>query len=186
VKRAARQITIHSIDVLEAALPDIRFRVSCSSGTYIRTLAHDVGEKLQCGAHLTALMRTRIGIFSLEDAHSLEQLTRHTNPAMFAATLIPMDRALAMFPAVTLNAEQSQKITHGMRLELPVNADDTPVITEYKTVQTPHAGQICRLYTEGGIFLGLGQWIHVGKETPLQWILQPRKVLVNPFSTEKP
>lgn len=186
VKRAARPVTIHSIDILETALPDIRFRVSCSSGTYIRTLAHDVGESLQCGAHLTALTRTRIGKFPLHDAVSLEELTRYTELAEFAAALMPIDRALTMFPAVTLANDLSQKFTHGMRIGFPANADNGLAVAGCQTSETLRAGQTCRLYSEEGIFLGLGQWAFGDPNIHSQWLLRPRKVLVHPLSSEKP
>lgn len=66
------QITIHEMELLQCALPDIRVRVRCSKGTYIRSLARDLGEALDSGAHLTALQRTRSGGFKIEAAHNLD------------------------------------------------------------------------------------------------------------------
>ncbi len=72
VEIASRKTTIHEFEITRIALPEIDFRVVCSKGTYIRSLAHDFGQALHSGAHLTALRRTKIGTFSVEDAISPE------------------------------------------------------------------------------------------------------------------
>jgi tRNA pseudouridine55 synthase len=69
-----RQVNIREFEITRIALPEMDFRISCSKGTYIRALARDFGQQLQSGAHLTALCRTRIGDFRLEEAYSLESL----------------------------------------------------------------------------------------------------------------
>lgn len=69
-----KQVTISELVVLDYSWPNLTFQVSCSSGTYIRALAHDIGQKLGCGAYLTALRRTRIGSYSIDQAKTLEQL----------------------------------------------------------------------------------------------------------------
>ena len=71
-----RQITISAFQILEVKLPEVRFRISCSKGTYIRALARDLGKALNTGAHLTALCRTRIGPYYLSDAYDVEELKR--------------------------------------------------------------------------------------------------------------
>lgn len=74
VERRPQAIEIKDIEVLEVAKPDIRFKVVCTKGTYIRTLCHDIGEKLGCGAHMSALRRMRSGRFHIKDAVKLEEL----------------------------------------------------------------------------------------------------------------
>ena len=74
VKLDARPVNIREFEITRIALPDVDFRISCSKGTYIRSLARDFGEALNSGAHLTSLRRTRIGDFKLSDAHELEGL----------------------------------------------------------------------------------------------------------------
>jgi tRNA pseudouridine55 synthase len=177
VERTARQITIHSIDILEAALPDIRFRVSCSSGTYIRTLAHDVGERLQCGAHLTALTRTRSGAFSLEDTYALDRLAAITDPGELAHLLIPPDRALSFFPDVTLEQALAENLTHGGCLVYS-GAHKKGI----RCLVVPQAGQLCRLYSERGLFLGIGQWTRNDTSEQPVWTLRPRKILTQDHS----
>jgi len=72
VKLEPRPVTIHTFEVTEIKMPVIYFRVVCSTGTYIRSLAHDVGVALGCGAYLSSLCRTRIGNFSVNDAMTIE------------------------------------------------------------------------------------------------------------------
>lgn len=74
VERAARPVTIHGIEILSVELPRVRMRVSCSKGTYIRTLCEDIGEKLGCGACMESLLRTRVGSFALSDALTLAEI----------------------------------------------------------------------------------------------------------------
>lgn len=76
VERRSRTIEIKEIELLEIRRPDVRFRVVCSKGTYIRTLCHDIGEGLGCGAHMEQLRRIRSGRFHIDDAVSLEDLRK--------------------------------------------------------------------------------------------------------------
>jgi tRNA pseudouridine55 synthase len=75
----AKKIIIQSFDLTHINLPDVDFRITCSKGTYIRSIAHDFGEKLNAGAHLTTLRRTKIGEFSVENAHSIESFIELMN-----------------------------------------------------------------------------------------------------------
>ncbi len=78
IELEAREVEISQLELLDFQPPEVKFRVVCSKGTYIRSLANDIGEMLGCGAHLNALIRTRIGRFLLDDAFSIEELTRRT------------------------------------------------------------------------------------------------------------
>ena len=117
VERAARAVTIHEIEVLSCAVPEVTLRVLCSKGTYIRTLAEDIGRHLGCGAHLTALRRTRVGALSLDGALTLEQLGE-CDDAVRPAQLAPVDRLLATLPEIRLDAEGARRFGHGQRLAL--------------------------------------------------------------------
>jgi len=75
----AKKVIIQSFDLIHINLPDVDFRITCSKGTYIRSIAHDFGEKLNAGAHLTALRRTKIGEFSVENAYSIESIVALIN-----------------------------------------------------------------------------------------------------------
>ncbi|WP_104654993.1 tRNA pseudouridine(55) synthase TruB [Ralstonia insidiosa] len=121
VERAARRVTIRSIDVLatdlESAAPTITLRVACSKGTYIRTLGEDIGEVLGCGAHLIALRRTQVGNLKLEAAVTLEAVEAAPEEQR-AALLAPVDALLQTLPRVELDAEDSRRFLHGQRLAL--------------------------------------------------------------------
>ena len=117
VERAARAVTIHEIEILSCAIPEVTLRVLCSKGTYIRTLAEDIGRHLGCGAHLTALRRTRVGVLSLADALTLEQLG-DADDAVRPGLLAPVDRLLGTLPEVRLETEGARRFGHGQRLAL--------------------------------------------------------------------
>ncbi len=89
IEREPRFIRVSSYELLRCELPVLDVRVKCSKGTYVRTLAHDLGEKIGCGAHLSALRRTASDRFSIEDAHPLVELEEMT-PEELAEALIPI------------------------------------------------------------------------------------------------
>ncbi len=97
VEREPRRIRILEMDVLKVELPRVQFRVVCSKGTYVRTLAADMGEKLGCGAHQAELLRTRSGTFRLEDSMLLEELGRLGDPA---SRLVSVSDALSHLPLI--------------------------------------------------------------------------------------
>lgn len=117
VERAGRQVTIHALDLLACALPDVTFRVMCSKGTYVRTLAEDIGEALGCGAHLVALRRTGVGALTLEHAVTLDALSDATGSER-DGWLQPVDALLSTFPLVRLNEDDTRRFLHGQRLKL--------------------------------------------------------------------
>ena len=88
VERRSRRVFIESIELLSCNIPEVRFRVVCSKGTYIRVLAADIGSALGCGAHLSDLTRTRSGVFKIEGAHTLDSLKRTPEFAREAVTPI--------------------------------------------------------------------------------------------------
>ncbi|MCS7055054.1 MAG: tRNA pseudouridine(55) synthase TruB [Thermoflexales bacterium] len=99
----------------DAAAPTgyLRIAVRCSAGTYIRALARDIGEALGCGGHLVALRRTQAGRFTLADAVTLDQIEAATRGGAAAALLLPMDRAVADWPAVNLSDDQARRLRMG-------------------------------------------------------------------------
>lgn len=112
VERKPRRVTIHSLEALNFNAPHLALKVTCSKGTYIRSLAMDIGERLGCGAHLSGLRRESSGPFSLTDAVPLDQLME-MEAAEARALLLPPDAALAAFPRVTLDATDATDIGHG-------------------------------------------------------------------------
>lgn len=130
LERAPRRVTIRSIDLIDfgpaagigAGEPGSMravLRVACSKGTYIRTLAEDIGRVLGCGAHLSALRRERVGALALGGSVSLERLEAMT-PEERLACLAPIDSLLAALPLVRLDDEHARRFLHGQRLRLPL------------------------------------------------------------------
>ena len=121
VERPARDVVIHDLELLDMALtgeaPYLKLRVHCSKGTYIRSLAMDIGAALGCGAHLTALRRTGIGRFTLQGAVSLAALEA-TAEAVREALLAPVDALVAEFPRLDLDQAGAIALLQGRVLEL--------------------------------------------------------------------
>ncbi|MBY4898077.1 tRNA pseudouridine(55) synthase TruB [Cupriavidus sp. AU9028] len=118
VERAARRVTIHAIALLASELPQapcFTIRVTCSKGTYIRTLAEDIGEALGCGAHLTALRRTGVGDLTLAGAVTLEQLGEHDDAGR-PGLLAPVDALLQRCVPVTLDGDAARRFLQGQRI----------------------------------------------------------------------
>jgi tRNA pseudouridine55 synthase len=111
-----RKINVYSLDLLEWALPEVVIDVFCSSGTYVRSLAHDLGEALGVGAHLVGLRRTKSGRFTLRDAVSLRRLRESFDIGDWYQYLIPAAEALSDWPLVELDEEEVEKIRHGHRI----------------------------------------------------------------------
>lgn len=116
VELKARPVTVHELVVHDVALPDVRISLRCSSGTYVRAIARDLGAALGVGGHLTALRRTAVGPFDLAAARTLEQLTDDFGVVPIA------DAARASFPVVDLDDEQAAHVRFGRGLDLALPA----------------------------------------------------------------
>lgn len=120
VERPARTVTVHALDVarFDAAAWEATLEVRCSSGTYVRTLAADIGERLGCGAHLRALRRTAVGSLGEADAVTVAQLEGMDPPALRAA-ILPMEAALRDYESVTVSGDELRAVGHGRSLGDP-------------------------------------------------------------------
>ncbi len=116
VDLAPRVINVYSLEVLEWAPPEAVVDVYCSSGTYVRSLANDLGKALGSGAHLMGLRRTKSGRFTLRDAVPLRRLQEAFDAGNWYRFLIPAAEALADWPMVELDADQVELIRHGHRV----------------------------------------------------------------------
>jgi tRNA pseudouridine55 synthase len=116
VELAPRKINVYNLELLEWASPEAVIDVYCSSGTYVRSLAHDVGEDLGCGSHLIGLRRTKSGRFSLRDAVPLSKLRDAFDKGNWYQYLIPAAEALSEWPAVELTSQEVDAIRHGNRI----------------------------------------------------------------------
>lgn len=141
VERPARPVIIHALELLEQNQDQhtLRLRVHCSKGTYIRSLARDIGDMLGCGAHLAGLRRTSSAPFDIRDAVELEVLESITREEA-RALLISPDYALQHLPAVELDEQQARRLAHGQRLA---------------GLRASHCGQV-RVYGPA-TFLGVGE-----------------------------
>jgi tRNA pseudouridine55 synthase len=117
VEAPEREVSVHRLEILDWTPPDLRIRVACSAGTYIRVIAHELGARAGCGAHLTALRRLRSGPFTLEQALPLEAL--EDNPALLEERLLPMESLLPEFPACRCEPGQLARILNGNEIAFP-------------------------------------------------------------------
>ncbi len=116
VERPARRVEIKGIDILSLDLPEARIRVRCSKGTYIRTLCHDIGEKLGCGAVMTYLKRIRSGDFTVEDAYTLDQLAGLAAEDRIQEVIRDIDTMFLHLPMIAVPEEQHSLLQNGNRI----------------------------------------------------------------------
>jgi len=154
VKRAARDITIHAIDIDDFEGDVAKITVSCSKGTYIRTLAEDIGEALGCGSHLIGLRRTKTDIFNIDNTHSLAGL-QEMDASQQNALLLGIDQCVTALPAIEINALQVEKIQQGQNIEYT------------EQVQA----SVVKMYDEDGRFIGLA-------EPKAPDVLKPKRLVV--------
>ena len=118
VERKPRDIEINDIDILDIDDISARIRVTCSKGTYIRTLCNDIGEKLGCGAVMTKLIRTRSGDFKLEDAYKLSQIEEMAKEGELEKIVTPVDKVFECYEAVTVTGENEKRVLNGNMIDL--------------------------------------------------------------------
>lgn len=136
VERPWREVTVYRLELLAWQPPYLQLRVRCGAGTYIRSLAHDLGRQLGCGGYVSELRRLAVGDFTVETAVSLEDLT----PETWDSYLLPPDQAIIHFPPLSVSTEASQKLQQGQRA--PRHPGD------------PEA-ELARAYDSDGRFLGV-------------------------------
>lgn len=112
VKLPEREIEITEIELLSAEVPDLRFKLTCSSGTYVRSIANDIGERLGCGAYLSGLRRISVGELTIEQAHTLEDIEQAVSSDANGTVIMPIAEAL-QFAQITLTAEASRLVSFG-------------------------------------------------------------------------
>lgn len=125
--RPSREVTIHALHLLAFDPPFVTLRVGCSSGTYIRSLAHDIGEVLGFGGHVAALRRTAVGDFTLADAVSLDQLTADN----WRDHLLPPEMAVRHLPRLDVDAAEARRLVLGQRLAADPSRLDAPLGSIY-------------------------------------------------------
>lgn len=147
VEREAREVEVYGIrlvDFTPGERPVAVLDVDCSKGTYIRTLCADIGDTLGCGAHVSALERTAVGCFHVEDALSLDEIEEMSAAGRIEACLHSIDDVLPDMTIASLAEEQAVKVVHG--LEIP--GDEIPGL--------PGTGSVVRIHDPTGRLLGIG------------------------------
>jgi len=146
VERTPRQIIIHSLSLNHFQLPFVTFTVRCSRGTYVRTLANDLGESLGCGAHLVELRRTRSGSFADDMALELEFLQTRFDEGQLSDLLIAPLQALVHLPTVTLTEMGAKNVGFGRSpSEIDFETYPEEVIREGQTVYLVHGDKLLAL-----------------------------------------
>ena len=120
VERKPRQVTISRLEVLGREGEDWLLDVGCSKGTYIRTLCHDIGQRLGCGGCMSSLRRLEAGAFSVEDAYSLAQVQQAADRDQADSLLLPTDSLFSFCPAVSISQKQEQDLRNGKPLRFSV------------------------------------------------------------------
>jgi tRNA pseudouridine55 synthase len=157
VETKAREVTVYRIELLEWTSPCLTIEVECGKGTYIRSIAHDIGESLDCGAHISELTRTKYGPFDIKDSVSLPQLENAFNNECWRELLYPMDISIGDWLAVIVDQEQECDILNGRNI--PYSVD--------------HVETRCRAYSSSGRFLAILRYL------PDKAVWQPEKVFHN-------
>lgn len=165
VERKPRAVTIHDITLLEISLPRIRMRVHCSKGTYIRTLCHDIGERLGCGGCMESLLRTRAAGFRLDQSHTLAELQKMRDEGRIDEAILPVDSVFWKLPALTANSSCEKLLYNGNKLPAAALRRDGGIGTSASGVQ----GQ-ARVYDEAGNFVGIYEYIRA------EQVLKPVKM----------
>jgi tRNA pseudouridine55 synthase len=150
VSLAPRPIVIYSLRLVSWQLPNLVLDVECGKGTYIRSLAYDLGQRLGPGAHLTGLIRTRSGPFTLAQCVTLEALEAALASEGWRDHLYAPDEALLDHRAAILGPAHEARVRNGQPLVFPVPADSA--------TQPPREGELLRAYTTDGRFLGILTW----------------------------
>ncbi|NQX65809.1 tRNA pseudouridine(55) synthase TruB [Paenibacillus alba] len=153
VERKSRKATIHQLDILQMDLqqnhPEIQFRVSCSKGTYIRTLCVDIGKALGYPAVMKSLIRTSTGSIRQEKCLTFEQIIQLKSEGDLQSHMIPMDEAIAHIPAIELSAQEAVHALQGKKITGLANPT---------TILVDASQHIVRAYSPDQRFLGLFEW----------------------------
>ena len=145
IERKARPITIFSIHIKEVNLPRVRMEVSCSKGTYIRTLCHDIGETLGVGGCMEELIRTKVSRFEIKDSVTLEEVREYKDTNRLEEILVPIDEMFSQYEKVTLLPEGAAYAYNG-NFFLPKHIQEQKIWSDNEQV---------RVYDERGTFIAI-------------------------------
>ena len=143
VERSPRRVHFYQISILKIQMPRVTMRIRCSGGTYIRTLCHDIGEKLGCGGCMEYLLRTQVERFLLSDARRLEQIRMYAENQNVGLLIRPVDQMFDQYPAVRM-LEGGDRLVH----------NGNPFARELMETDSPSGGRV-RVYDSKGKFVGI-------------------------------
>jgi len=154
IERKARNVTIYSIEILEVSLPRIRMRVHCSKGTYIRTLCHDIGIKLNCGACMEELKRTKVSIFDIKDAYTLAEVETIMKDGKIEEIIMPIDKIFCEYKKLSILEQYDKLVYNGNKFK------ENCIEEKYTFSQSEQ----CRVYDSKGEFVGVYEYVEKYKE----------------------
>lgn len=145
IERKARPVVIHEIKILEMDLPRVRMEVSCSKGTYIRTLCHDIGQRLGCGGCMEELVRTKVSRFVLEDSLTLQKVQEKKEAGLLEDILVPIDQMFSEYERVVL-LDEFVAFAYNGNMFMPKHISEKVKLEDGKHV---------RVYDEAGRFIAI-------------------------------
>lgn len=172
VERKARPVTVHYIEVMDMQLPELTIRVGCSKGTYIRTLCHDLGERLGCGAAMAALERTKSGQFTLDTALTLAELEEKlkeagdNRDAVMEEYVIPVDKMFSKLQELRLLPEWERLVQNGNSFE------EKNLKKEFQVKERADKSEY-RVYIGDNIFMGVYEYCEAKRK------FSPVKMFIN-------
>ena len=155
VERKARPVEIYEIQIEEIHLPRVRMTVSCSKGTYIRTLCHDIGEKLKCHGCMESLLRTRVGQFLLKDSLTLAQVEAYRDENRITEIVMPVDQVFSDCPALNLTKEAAKLGYNGNPFTSTQALTENDQMVEKSSDISLDGGKWFRVYDPEGVFIGV-------------------------------
>ena len=117
IERKARPIVVHEIEILSENMPEFTIRVKCSKGTYIRTICHDIGQKLSCGGVMVSLKRTKVGNFGIEEAYTLSQIEDMAKEGKLCEILLPVEKVFEKLPEIRVKETAMKALLNGNQLK---------------------------------------------------------------------
>ncbi len=148
------KVKIYQFQLIEYRPPDLIFEILCSSGTYVRSLAHDLGQRAGCGAYLAQLTRLAIGPFHFKRAYSPDQIEASFKNGQIESLLCPLEKAMEDLPKAILSENVNWPLVKGKTI--PAQAFRTVIASEVETLSWP-GERVVRLFSSEGRFLGLAR-----------------------------
>ena len=158
IERKPRPVVFYEIRILDMELPLVRISVTCSKGTYIRTLCNDIGEKLGCGACMEYLVRTRVSDFQIEDAKTLQEIETIMKSGKIEEILYPIDTVFKNLPQIHSRKDSTALLYNGNKLPLPVIAEAETIEHTLASFYKEDDCKKVRVYDNANHFVGIYEY----------------------------